>query len=91
MKVLHVYRTYFPVTQGGLEEVIRQICKNTKELGVESRVFALADDPGETNSLTAEQPDVAARLAQKLDQMRKQTQALPTSKNNEFTGEFKKW
>ncbi len=29
MRVLQVYRTYFPDTQGGLEEVIRQICRNT--------------------------------------------------------------
>jgi rhamnosyl/mannosyltransferase len=43
--VLHVYRTYFPDTQGGLEEVIRQICRNTKELGVESRVFMLSENP----------------------------------------------
>lgn len=46
MKVLHVYRTYFPDTQGGLEEVIRQICLNTREEGVESRVFSLTDEPG---------------------------------------------
>lgn len=39
MKVLHVYRTYFPDTQGGAEEVVRQICRNTKSLGIESRVF----------------------------------------------------
>lgn len=45
MKVLHVYRTYFPATQGGLEEVIRQTCKNTQDLGVESRVFCLAEQP----------------------------------------------
>ena len=25
IKVLHVYKTFFPDTQGGLEEVIRQI------------------------------------------------------------------
>jgi len=42
MKVLHVYRTYFPDTQGGLEEVIRQICRNTQIHGVESRVFCLS-------------------------------------------------
>ena len=36
LKVLHVYRTYFPDTQGGLEEVIRQICLNTRAEGVES-------------------------------------------------------
>jgi glycosyltransferase involved in cell wall biosynthesis len=45
MHVLHVYRTYFPYTQGGLEEVIRQICKNTLEHGIESRVFTLSPRP----------------------------------------------
>ena len=45
MKVLHVYRTYFPETQGGLEEVIRQICLNTSAHGVESRVFTLSRKP----------------------------------------------
>ncbi len=45
MRVLHVYRTFFPDTQGGLEEVIRQICKNTQPLGVESRVFCLSHHP----------------------------------------------
>ena len=45
MKVLHVYRTYFPETQGGLEEVIRQICLNTIAHGVESRVFTLSKKP----------------------------------------------
>lgn len=45
MRVLHVYRTFFPDTQGGLEEVIRQICKNTEKEGVESRVFCLSREP----------------------------------------------
>lgn len=45
MKVLHVYRTYFPDTQGGLEEVIRQICLSTSKLGVSNRVFTLSDAP----------------------------------------------
>ena len=45
MKVLHVYRTYFPDSQGGLEEVIRQICLSTREQGVTSRVFTLSDEP----------------------------------------------
>ena len=44
-RVLHFYRTYFPETQGGLEEVIRQICLNVKQKGVESRVFTLCDNP----------------------------------------------
>ncbi|MBO6556864.1 MAG: glycosyltransferase [Pseudomonadales bacterium] len=45
MKVLHVYRTYFPDTQGGAEEVVRQICRNTKGLGIESRVFYPSSNP----------------------------------------------
>ncbi len=45
MKVLHVYRTYFPDSQGGLEEVIRQVCLNTRGHGIESRVFTLSEDP----------------------------------------------
>jgi rhamnosyl/mannosyltransferase len=45
MRVLHVYRTFFPDTQGGLEEVVRQICKNTRGYDIESRVFCLSRDP----------------------------------------------
>lgn len=45
IRVLHVYRTFYPDSQGGLEEVIRQIGRNTSELGVESRVFTLSPDP----------------------------------------------
>jgi glycosyltransferase involved in cell wall biosynthesis len=45
VKVLHVYRTYFPDSQGGLEEVIRQICLAAGALGVRSRVFTLSDEP----------------------------------------------
>ncbi len=45
MKVLHVYRTYFPDSQGGLEEVIRQICLAARKHGVRSRVFTLSDEP----------------------------------------------
>lgn len=45
MKVLHLYRTYFPDTQGGLEEAVRQICGGAKKYGVESRVLTLSDNP----------------------------------------------
>ena len=45
MKVLHVYRTYFPDSQGGLEEVIRQICLAAGDHGITSRVFTLSDEP----------------------------------------------
>jgi len=42
IRVLHVYRTYFPDTQGGGEELIRQICLSTGQQGVENRVFTLS-------------------------------------------------
>ena len=45
MKVLHVYRTYFPDPPGGLQEAIRQIALSTAEQGVESRIFVLSPDP----------------------------------------------
>lgn len=42
MKVLHVYRTYYPDSQGGGQEAIRQICLSTQALGVENTIFTLA-------------------------------------------------
>ena len=47
MRVLHVTQTYYPDTRGGIEEVIRQISLNTKELGVETRVFTLSKNPAQ--------------------------------------------
>ncbi len=60
MKVLHVYRTYFPDTQGGLEEVIRQICLSTSKLGVSCRVFTLSDEP--TPALVSRQEAEVVRV-----------------------------
>jgi len=45
MRVLHVYRTYFPDPQGGLQEAIRQVVLATGALGVEARVFTLSPRP----------------------------------------------
>lgn len=45
MKVLHVYRTYFPDPPGGLQEAIRQICLATGPFGVQSTVFTLSPRP----------------------------------------------
>jgi rhamnosyl/mannosyltransferase len=44
INILHVYRTYFPETQGGAQEVIRQICLNSRPFGVQSKVFAPSRD-----------------------------------------------
>lgn len=45
MRVLHIYRTYFPETQGGAQESIRQLCLATQTLGVDNTIFALAHQP----------------------------------------------
>jgi glycosyltransferase involved in cell wall biosynthesis len=45
LRVLHIYRTYFPETQGGGQEAIRQLCLATQPLGVDNTIFALARHP----------------------------------------------
>jgi rhamnosyl/mannosyltransferase len=41
IRVLHVFKTYFPETQGGLEEAIRQICRATAPHGFRHTVFTV--------------------------------------------------
>ena len=45
IRVLHVYRTYFPDPPGGLQEAIRQICISTQPFGVHNTVFTLSPQP----------------------------------------------
>jgi glycosyltransferase involved in cell wall biosynthesis len=45
MRVLHVYRTYYPDPPGGLQEAIRQIALATAGFGVESRIYTLSPTP----------------------------------------------
>jgi glycosyltransferase involved in cell wall biosynthesis len=42
MRVLHFYKTYYPDSVGGIEQVIRQMCVGTGRLGVENRVLSLS-------------------------------------------------
>ena len=51
MRILHVYRTFFPDTQGGLEEVIRQICAGTNQLGVSCTVFTTTKNSASTSAV----------------------------------------
>ena len=44
MRVLHFYKTYFPDSVGGVEQVIRQLCVGTARLGVTSEVLTLTRD-----------------------------------------------
>ncbi len=45
MRVLNVYRTYFPDPPGGLQEAIRQICLSTNALGISNSIFTLSPSP----------------------------------------------
>ncbi len=42
MRVLHFYKTYYPDTVGGIEQVIRQLCVGTGRLGVSNQVLSLS-------------------------------------------------
>lgn len=44
MKVLHFYRTYYPDSFGGVEQVIRQMVVGTARLGVSAEVLTLTRD-----------------------------------------------
>ncbi|OEZ97825.1 glycosyltransferase family 4 protein [Duganella sp. HH101] len=46
MRVLHFYKTYYPDSWGGIEQVIRQLCVGTGRLGVANEVLTLTRDQG---------------------------------------------
>jgi glycosyltransferase involved in cell wall biosynthesis len=45
MRVLHVYKSYYPDTVGGIEQVIAQLGRGLAALGDESRIYTLSPDP----------------------------------------------
>src|SRR5471032_795059 len=45
MRILHFFKTYYPDTTGGIEQVIFQLCQGTRALGVENQVLTLSPDP----------------------------------------------
>lgn len=44
MRVLHFYKTSFPDTVGGIEQVISQIARGSKNFGIETDVLSLSKD-----------------------------------------------
>jgi glycosyltransferase involved in cell wall biosynthesis len=42
MRVLHVFKTYYPDSFGGVEQVIRQLSAATSQMGLSNRVFTLS-------------------------------------------------
>ena len=45
MRVLHVYKTYYPNGFGGVPEVIKQLCIGMRAHGIESEVFTMTKNP----------------------------------------------
>jgi glycosyltransferase involved in cell wall biosynthesis len=45
LRILHVFKTYYPDTVGGIEQVIAQLGCSLRPLGHESRVYTLSPDP----------------------------------------------
>ncbi len=45
MRVLHLYKTYYPDTMGGVEQAIFQICQSCKIHGIDSEVLTLSPNP----------------------------------------------
>lgn len=45
IKVLHVYKTYYPDPQGGLQEAIRQIAASTMSHDIQTTIYALSPNP----------------------------------------------
>lgn len=48
MKILHVYKTYYPDTFGGVEKVINQLIHSVTQYGVHSEVMTLSTRPSAT-------------------------------------------
>jgi rhamnosyl/mannosyltransferase len=44
LRVLHFYKTYYPDSVGGVEQVIRQMCVSTGRLGITNHVLSLSRD-----------------------------------------------
>jgi rhamnosyl/mannosyltransferase len=54
LRVLHVYRTYYPDPPGGLQEAIRQIALSTASHGIVPQIFTLSETPHPVECLRPE-------------------------------------
>lgn len=42
LRILHVFKTYYPDSYGGVEQVIRQLSNATSHMGVSNQIFTLS-------------------------------------------------
>lgn len=45
LRILHVFKTYYPDSYGGVEQTIKQICLGTSKLGMTNRILTLSRTP----------------------------------------------
>lgn len=45
MRILHFFKTYYPDTTGGIEQVIFQLCQGGSALGIDNTVLTLSNNP----------------------------------------------
>ena len=45
MRVLHLFKTYYPESMGGIEQVIFQLCQSCRAHGIEGEVLTLSANP----------------------------------------------
>lgn len=53
MRVLHFFKTYYPDSFGGIEQVIFQLAEGCREYGVDSQVLSLSQSGSSRNQLVA--------------------------------------
>lgn len=81
LNVLHVFKLYLPDLHGGIQEVIRQLCRATAGCGVKSRVLTVAQGPGEREIVLPDSLVVRCRLTLDL---------ASTPMSLEMAGEFRR-
>lgn len=62
MRVLHLFKTYFPDSMGGIEQVIFQLCQSTMPHDIHSEVLTLSQDPVPRELIIADHRVHRARL-----------------------------
>ena len=61
MRILHFFKTYYPDTTGGIEQVIFQLCQGSRVLGVESQVLTISQNPSPARLQVADHQVIRAK------------------------------
>ena len=62
MRVLHLFKTYFPDSMGGIEQVIFQLCQSGISHGIHSEVLTLSQNPQPSEVMVADHRVHRAKL-----------------------------